>query len=150
MTLRRELLQKFLIRCGFIAETNNPASETIFRIVSLYRTFNNNPGIAIQYVQVLNQFIQVLGCVGNIKGVTDHSAFSLPNGYGALPIRDINTYRIVPSYVPLKYNYMDSHIVSFIFWGTRRTYYSSSTCISQSNGTMAGGLTGFRTDVHGS
>ena len=36
MTLYRELLPKFLIRCGFTTETNNPASERAFRIGSWY------------------------------------------------------------------------------------------------------------------
>ena len=36
LTLRRELLPKFLIRCGFTTETNNPASERAFRIGSWY------------------------------------------------------------------------------------------------------------------
>ena len=33
-TLRKELLPKFLIRCGLTTETNNPASERVFIIGS--------------------------------------------------------------------------------------------------------------------
>ena len=50
------------------------------------RTFHNDPGIALQRDQILSKFTQVLGCVGNVKRLTDHSAARLQDCYGTLPL----------------------------------------------------------------
>ena len=50
------------------------------------RTFHNDPGIAIQRSQVTGKLIQVLGCMGNIKGFTDDSAAGLQDCYGTLSL----------------------------------------------------------------